>query len=166
MNKQESVVLFQNLQKLANLKGVKFAYAVSRNSALLKEEIEALEKAISPSKEFMEADEKRASLAKECAKKDEKGEPMTITENGVSKYVMEDEKAFEEKFKVLKEENKELWEARENQIKEYNELLKTESTVKLHKITLSDVPTDITVGQMAGIQELIEEAVPSPYPAK
>jgi len=166
MTKQESIVLYNNLQRLATLKGAKFAYAISKNSAILKSEIEALEKAVQPSEEFIKLDEKRVALAKECAKKNEKGEPETIVQNGVSSYVMEDDKVFEEKFKALKEEDKEIWEAREKQIKEYNELLKTESTVQLYKLSKSDIPNDITVGQMNSIYELIEEDIPSPYPPK
>jgi hypothetical protein len=166
MTKQESIKLFQDLNRLGNLKGVKFSYAIAKNIAMLKAEIESLEKAVAPSEEFMKEDEKRVALAKEHAKKDEKGEPVTVTEGGVSKFEMEDDKAFDESFKKLKEENKEIWDAREKQITEYNELLKTESTVELYKVAKCDIPNDINVMQMNSIMDLVEDSVPSPYPTK
>ena len=63
-------------------------------------------------------------------------------------------------------EHQEAFDAREKQIAEYNELLKTESTIVLHKIALADVPQNITVQQMYGISDIVEESIPSPYPSK
>ena len=41
--------------------------------------------------------------------------------------------------------------------KEYQELLKENVDVKLHKIKLEDVPSSITAVQMNGIIEVVEE---------
>ncbi len=43
------------------------------------------------------------------------------------------------------------------EIKEYEDLLEAEANVKFYKIKLADVPSDISIAQMAIIEELIEE---------
>lgn len=171
MTKGELINFYGNLQKLGNLRGVKFAYVVARNLALIKPEIEALEKALEASDEFLKYDKERIELAKKFSKKDEKGEPIVVkrVENGVEREVfdgLENNPEWEAAFNVLKEQYKSVLEARELQIKEQNEILKTESTVQLHKIALSDVPQEISSQQMNWIIEIVNEEVLSPYPAK
>lgn len=164
MTKNESVALFNALNTLGKLKGVKFAYAISRNVSLLKAELESLEKASAGSKEFEEFEAKRIAMVEGFSKKDKDGKPEKKGNN----YIIEDGKQpeLDASFEALKKDNKEVWEARMKQIEEYNELLKTESTVKLHKISLNDIPAEISVEQMHSITEMVEEATPSPFVEK
>lgn len=159
MTKQEMVQLFQALNTMGTKKGVKFAYGVSRNLAIMKPEIEAIEKAGNPTEEFKKVDELRVAIAEKYAKKDEAGKPITAD----NAYVMENTEEMEKEFAVLKEENKEVFEARETQVKEYLELLKTDSVFVPHKILLSDVPSDISVQEMYSISPIIAEEIPSPF---
>jgi hypothetical protein len=161
MTKGESIELFTALGKLGKLKGVKFAYAISRNYSLLRTEMESLEKVSYPSKDFQEFEKKRIALVEKFSKKDKDGNPEKQGNN----YIIEDGKQpeLDAEFEILKKENQELWDARLKQIEEYNELLKTESTLTLHKISLSNVPVDISVEQLHSISEIIEEGVESPY---
>lgn len=152
MKNQELLSLYENLHQL-NLKGVKFSFAVSKNIALLKPEIEALQKAVEQSEDFKKFEQERIELAKKHAKKDEKGEPVLKNNN----YQLEDEDAFKVEFESLKEKNKEVIEAREAQTKEFNELLEKENDIKFHKISIKDVPEDITTVQMNQIYSLISE---------
>lgn len=165
MTKSESIALFQSLNKLGNLKGVKFAYAVSKNVSLLKPEVESLEKASTASEEFNEFEKKRVALVESFAKKDSEGKPQKTNKDGVDTYLIEDGKQEEldEAFEKLKSENQEVWDARLKQVKEYNELLKTDSSVTLYKVALVDVPSDISVQQMYSISAIVEDATPSPY---
>lgn len=168
MTKGETISLYNNLQKLGNLKGVKFAYARARNISLVKPEIEALEKALEASDEFKKYDEERVELAKEFAKKDEKGNPVKV-KNAQGQEIfdgLENNPEWELAFEALKEENKEVLEARDEQVKEQNELLKTASTLQLYKVALSDVPADISGTQMEWISEMVSEDMPTPYPVK
>ena len=164
MTKSESIALFGALNTLGKLKGVKFAYAVSRNVSILKTELESLEKASAPSKEFEEFEKKRIALVEGFSKKDKDGKPEKKGNN----YIIEDGKQedLDKAFEALKKENQELWDSRLKQIEEYNELLKTDSSVVLHKISLSDVPSDINVEQMHSITAMVEDATPSPYNPK
>ena len=164
MLKKEILQLYGALNTLGQLQGVKFAYAVSRNLAILKPEIEALEKASSPTPEFMEMDKERIKLVEEHAEKDEQGKPK---KKGNEYVIPEDKKEdFENAFEAFKLEHKELFDAREKQIEEYNALLQTESEVKLHKVNLADVPEKISVQQMHSISSFVEDSIPSPFQGK
>lgn len=152
MKNQEILSLYENLHQL-NLKGVKFSYAIAKNIALIKPEVEALQKATEMSEEYKAFDAKRIELAKKHAKENDQGEP--VQEGG--KFILEDKQAFKEEFDALKEENKELIESREAQIKEFTELLDKQNDIKLFKINIKDVPEEITTVQMNQIYSLIEE---------
>lgn len=153
MTKQKIVDLAVALNKLTGLTGVSFSYAVAKNLNILKPEIESLQEAVKFSPEFKEFDEKRIALAIKYAKKNEVGQPAT--ENGA--YILEDQEAFNKEFTPLKEEYKEALDKREEQLKEYEELLKKETKLELHKISLADVPKEISVEQMVSIYDIIEK---------
>ena len=161
MTKLELLNLNVALTKLGNLSGVKFAYGVSKNLAILKPEMEALEKASAMTDEYKKFEEARIKIAEKYSKKDKDGKAI-IKDNS---YDIEEDKKeeMEKEFDILKKENEEVFNAREKQIMEYAELIKSESNVTLYKIALSDVPSNITVAQMASISSIVEEEVLSPY---
>ena len=163
MKKNEARELFLALNKLGDKKGAKFAYGVSRNIGLLKPEMEALDKAIEITPEFKKCDDERVEIVKKYAKKDDKGEFVMKNPND---YEMADMESFNKEFEIFKKENKDVSDARTKQIEEYIELLKTPSTVSLHKIALNDIPQDISVSEMFSIKEIVDEALPSPYNTK
>ncbi len=159
MTKLDILNLWNNLQKLGGLSGVKFAYAVSKNLSILKPEIEALEKAQERSEEFKKFDDLRIALAEKHAKKDKDNKPVIVGND----YQIEDRPAFDKELEKLKQEYKNVVDAREKQMAEVTELLKTESSVKLYKMFLADVPESITVEQMFSIKDIVEDTTPSPY---
>lgn len=160
MTKAETRDLYLSLNKLGNKKGVKFAYGVSRNVSLLKPEMDSLDKAVEATPEFKAFDEKRIELVKKHSKKDDKGNPVMKNQND---YDIEDLDAFNKAFEDLKSDNQEVFDTRIKQLEEFTELMKSESEVKLFKISLDNVPEDITVTEMYSLRDIIEEAVPSPY---
>ena len=162
MTKLEAINLFTNLNKLGEMSGVKFAYAVSKNLGLLKSEIESLDKARIASKEYQEFDALRIKMVEKHAKKGKDGKP--IMKDNV--YEIENQMAVDKEFEALKLEHKEVFDARIKQIDEFNELLKTDSSVVLYTIPLSYVPEGITVAQMYSIALIINEEIPSPYKDK
>jgi hypothetical protein len=153
MLKEKILKLYQALNTLGNLRGVKFAYFVVKNLNILKPEIEALQKSLEPSGDYNAYDAERVELAKKFAKKDEKGNP--VVEN--NSFVLEDKDGFDKELKGLVKKHKTALDIREKQISEYNELLKEETKVELYKVKLADVPEDITTEQMAGIFEMVED---------
>src|SRR3990167_1646314 len=165
-NKGDNINLFNALsdKQLGQLSGAKFAYAVAKNLAILQPEINAIKKALEATDEFVKYDAERVKLAESHAKKGEDGKAVKVTNaQGVEEFTLEDKEAFEKAFEVLKEEHKAAINAREAQIKEQNDLLKTESTITLYKIALADVPNTITIEQMKQISEIVEDAILSPF---
>lgn len=153
MKNRELILLYRSLDRLGRLSGVRFAYAVSRNISLLEPTVKSLEKVLEASPEYLKFDEARVELAKKHSTKDEKGNPKTEN-NG---FIISDIKAFEKEFEKLRKDNKELIEKRDKQVKEYNELLDLEGVFTPHKLKLADVPVEITVAELHGIQPIIEE---------
>lgn len=136
-----------------NLKGVKFAYAVGKNLEIIKSEVNALMKSQEASKEYQEFDKQRIELASEMSNKDEKGNPIIENNN----YQIQDLIKFKKALDILKGKHKKAVDAREKQVKEFEELLQEKTKVKLHKIKLAEVPDDISTQQMASIMVIIQE---------
>lgn len=153
MKKNELFVLFKSLNTLGALKGVKFAYAVTRNVNLLKSEVEALEKASAPDEEYSKFEKERIKLAEEHANKDEEGKAIVFD----NKYDISDNDKFETELETLKEGYKEAIEKRKEQIEEFSKILEEEADVKLYKVALADVPADISTAQMFSISQIVEE---------
>lgn len=142
------------LANLGGLKGVKFSYGVAKNINIINQEIETFKKAIEPTEDFTTFENERIELCKKHAKKDENNEPLLKDEN---RYDIVDEVAFNKELDTLKEKHKKALDEREQQLKDYANLLKEETTVTLHKIKLADVPEEITVAQLESIYDIIEE---------
>jgi hypothetical protein len=133
MTKQEAVNIFISLQKLGNLTGSKFTYAISRNVNALKDF-------------YKKYEEDRVALCESYAKKGEDGKAMKELIDPIKKelgerYVFENEEEFQKELKKFGEEP---------------------ADIKLYKIDLKDVPENITAGQMVGISELINEPETKP----
>lgn len=146
-------VLSQGIEACGELKGVKFAYALAKNKALLKTELETLQTAITPSEKYMSYEKARVALCEVHAEKDEKDKPKMEG----NEYVITDRKKFDKELEKLQEEHKEVITEREGQVKEFNELLEKESDYKPFMIEYSDVPEDISSKQMSGIVSIVKE---------
>lgn len=159
MKKSEVLSLYRNLNQLGALSGVKFAYAVAKNINILKDEVEAMDKALESDEKFQEFEKERVALLEKHAEKDDSGKPKKEgAENGSEQYVMgENLKRFEKEFDVLKKEHKEAVDARDKQTEEYMKLLETDTEITLYKLKMDDIPETITTRQMAGIYSIIEE---------
>tara|TARA_R100000781_G_scaffold17063_1_gene13678 strand:+ start:3579 stop:3989 length:411 start_codon:yes stop_codon:yes gene_type:complete len=126
---KELVNLLQGLYGVQALKGLKFALSVSKNVKILRDELEDIEMAATPSPEFIELSRQVGELEQ---KKDSKG------------------------IKKLEKENKKLVDDRKKQIAELEEIMKEETEVNLITITEDTLPKDITAGQLTAIQTLIK----------
>jgi len=153
--KKELFILFQNLEKLNDLEGIKFAYAISKNKKMLKDEIESLQEIIKPSKEIEEYERKRINLCEKYAEKDKNNKP--IIEDNRYKFINDDKDKFEKDIKILMDENKELLEKQNKKNEEYLKLLEEDIEINLYKINKSDIPEKITPRQLDYIIDLIIE---------
>lgn len=157
MKNTELVALFNAINNMGALKGVKFAYGISRNMYFIKPQIEALQKSIEATEGFKKYDEERIKLAEKHAKKGEDGKAVMSGEGRAQQYVIEDKEAFNAEWEALKAEHSEALEDQKQREAEYIKLMDEETTVELFKIKLSDVPEDISTAQLNSIFALISE---------
>ncbi len=153
MKNNDLMRLMDGFDSVNNLEGVKFAYAVSKNRRLVINEIETLQDCIKPAEKYTEYDKKRMELCEKYSEKNDNDEP--ITENG--QYKITDRVEFDKSIDELKKSYNGEIESRVKQLDEYKELLNKETVLELHKISLGDLPKDITSGQLNSIYEIIKE---------
>ena len=128
LTNQELVDLSNGLHMVKDLKGVKFALVVAKNTELLQKELKQIDEASRPSEEFMEIAKQIQELTKE---------------------------GKEEEAKKLEKENEGLQEDRKKQIEEVHELLKEEATLNLYTIYSNQLPQDINADQVMKINKII-----------
>jgi hypothetical protein len=147
--------LKEGLNDVSNLKGVKFAYVVLKNKKYIDEEIESLQKSIEMSVDFQEFDRMRINLCEQHSEKNTDGSPVIIN----NAYNILDKKTFEDDVLKLKNKFVEAVSERDNQLREYDKLLKDDCTIfdKLVKIKIEYIPDDISSNQLENIKEIIED---------
>jgi hypothetical protein len=155
----EIIKLYNSLQKLGNLKGVKFSYSIARNIDKLTPIIKSLQDAAKPTEEYIKYDKERAELAEKHAKKNKDGKPNIETniDNNTQSYQIEDQEKFEKELKKLQSKYKKEIDYRNKQIKEQTELLEEESNFVPYKIKQKNLPEDISVEQLSSIFQIIED---------
>lgn len=151
MKKKELAVALESLASVAELKGVKFAYTVIKNKKKIEEEIKNIQEASKPTPEFEEFEKKRIEICSKYSEKDANNEPI-VEEN---RYKIIDTKAFNVEFDKAKADNKEILDARTLQIKEYEALLEEDTNLTFDKISISELPVDITAAQIDGVEFMI-----------
>tara|TARA_R100000005_G_C5000619_1_gene207494 strand:- start:156 stop:557 length:402 start_codon:yes stop_codon:yes gene_type:complete len=129
MKNGEFVELFNGLTAVQQLKGVKFGLLVSKNIRVIQEELKDIEEASKPTDEFLGLSQKMQVLMNQ---KDD------------------------EAIAKLEEENKELVDARKEQLAEVDKLLLEETEIELHGIPEDCLPADITGEQIINIDKIIE----------
>ena len=142
----------------AGLKGVKFAYAVAKNTRLVDVVLADLRKAIEPDDGYKEFDKARLALCNEHAVKDKHGKAK-MDQRG-AQFILHDPSMFADAFADMMESDahKAAVERHEEKLTEYRNLLEEgEADYEPHTIALSDVPDDITPSQFEAIYEIVQE---------
>ena len=119
---------------------VKFSYFLAKNKIQLKEEIELLEKIKEVSEEYKEYDNKRAKLALEHADRNPDDSPKIDNQEFLITILAG---KFQEAVSKLKEDYEEVIEQRNQQMRDFEELLKETTTYSGAKIDIKDIPDDI-----------------------
>lgn len=159
MKKKELIDLNNALYKVGNLTGPRFTYVIARNMSLLKDEMASLDKAFRADDGYIEYDKERAALAQEYSEKDPTtNKPKTLMENGVERYVMADQKKFDDALKVVQEKHKDAIDRRKDQVELFNKLLEEDTTVMLYELKQEDLPANITVDQLSGLTRILANA--------
>tara|TARA_R100000030_G_C3171186_1_gene103347 strand:- start:158 stop:568 length:411 start_codon:yes stop_codon:yes gene_type:complete len=126
---KEMLDTLHGLYAVQDLKGVKFAVAVSKNIERLKNELKHIDEASKPSPEFQELMAKADKIEK-------------------------NDKA-EELIKELEKENQELIDKRKAQLEEVNELLEEDVEIDLITMSENNLPQDITAKQLSAIIRIV-----------
>jgi len=156
MKKQEVLNLFNGLQAVSNLPGAKWSYAVARNITKLRPEVEALQKAFTPSEEFNVYDQKRIELAQKYSVK-EKGVPKTVKVGMSEEYLIADKDKFNKELFKLQETYKKTLDERKKQVDDFNEILEEKIEVELYMVDSEYIPEAITPAQLSNIMFIIRE---------
>ena len=130
--KGELVNIINGLFSVQQLKGKDFSLLVSKNISILQKSLKELEDTGKPSEEFM-------ALAEQV--------------NAIANDNKEDAK---EQIDKLEEENKDLVDARREQMDKVQKIMEEESEVSLHVIKEDLLPEEITAQQINKLMQIIE----------
>ena len=146
--------ILQGIDSVGELRGVKFAYAMAKNKRTITAELEDLQKALKESEQYTDYEKKRIELCKKHCIKDDDGN--LVMQN--NEFQIADKEQFDTEITELKAGYEEAIALRGEQVKEYSELLdKPVNGVAFHKLSLSDLPENISTAQTDMILELIED---------
>ncbi len=122
--------LYRGLENVKNIKGSRFAVLVGKNMKEIKHILQPIEDAALPSPSF-----------------------QTVSIQMRDLMEAEDKEAMTQ----LEEENKDLIEERQEQMKRVEELLEGDAEIKLHAVRDDQLPEDITGEQVEKILEIITD---------
>ena len=129
--KADFVEILQGLFQVKDLKGKKFSLIAAKNIQLIQDALEDLEDQGKPSKEFMELSIK------------------------IRKLMESIEPDAKEKIKTLEDENESIIQERKKQIEDIKEKLQVEIELDIDFVTKDDLPEDISMEQLMGINKLL-----------
>lgn len=130
--KADFVEILQGLFQVKDLKGKKFSLIAAKNIELIQGALTDLEDQGKPSPEFVE---------------------LSIKMRALMESVEPDAK---EKIKALEEESSDLIETRKKQIEDIKEKLQVEVELDLDFVVQDDLPEDISMEQLMGINKLLK----------
>ena len=130
--KSDFVEILQGLFQVKDLKGKKFSLIAAKNIELIQDALKDLEDQGKPSDEFVELSIKMRAL-------------MQSTEPDAK-----------DKMQILEEENSTLIETRKAQIDDIKEKLKEEVELDITLVEKEDLPEDISMEQLMGINKLLK----------
>jgi len=154
LTKKEIVGLYQSFLAVGNLKGVRFAYVIARNTLTLEPEVEAIRKMYVESKEFATYNVERIKMAELYAEKDN-GVPRKMIKDGLEVYDIKDKVKFETAIKDLQAKYENAIKGREEQLKQIDKVLEEQTTVDLLTLDISDIPEEIDAKQMTNIFTIV-----------
>lgn len=152
--------LAQNLERLKSLKGAKFTYGILKNIDTLEKEVKFIAETAKPTEEFNTYEKARITLCETHAKKDDKGEILKKEVPGTGQFEYDIDttsKEWVDAIDVMKETYKEVIANRDEQLKQYNELLSADCEIVFTLIKLDDVPNEISMDLMKIIKPFIKE---------
>jgi len=160
IKRRKLIALAAALNATDGLIGIKFSYAMAKNSSRIASELDDMKSGLKHSKRFKEYEKKRIALCMEHADKDDNGKvverPVAGAKRGTMEFVgCERNPAFQPALDKLMAEYKDELDRREKLHEDYEDAFDEEIEFDFYMVKLSDVPKDITKGQLTGIIDLV-----------
>jgi len=121
----------------------RFSYALIMNEENVQSNVKAIQGIAKPSDNYMEYEQKRNNILIEYGKSDASGNIILNENNGVVFKDEESEKNAIDEINKLNEEYLDILDERNEDIKQYNELLMTDVELNLIVVSLDDVPDEV-----------------------
>lgn len=155
MKRKDIPSVLNTLNEVSELKGVKFAFAVLKNRKRIETQIEGdkeiFEKILTPPDEFKDFETKRIELCVLHSDKDENGTPIIKDDQ----YVIKDLNLFNVELDKISETYKDVIEERKKQVDEYNSLMEEDLELEFKKVSVDDLPDEISEKQLRNIEFMI-----------
>jgi hypothetical protein len=132
----------------------KFQYFIAKNLVLIQNDIKILQDLYkTKSDKFIEFDKKRIEIKQKYAEKDNNNK-IKIDQN--NEPIIDNNKIIEaeKEFEILKQENEEAIKEREQEIEDFNNMLKEEiDNIEFKKIKIEDIHPDVMPSDLAFLIE-------------
>lgn len=151
--------ILKNQDQLKQIKGAKFNYMLLKNIKTLENEVSWLKEIVQPTEEYKKFEQERINLCEKYSK-DESGniKKKNVRPDGNYDYdINETDPNWLSDIKDLRDKYSEEILKREEQIKKFNEILDVDSAIEFHKVSLNDIPEDISFELMKAIDNFIIE---------
>lgn len=156
MKNGELMGFVMGLQKVMEVKGTKFAYAVAKNMKAVGNKLavfQSMRAALDPG--YQNYDAERIALAEKLCEKIEAGKPKIENNNYV--FTPENRALFDVELAQMQEIHKEALERRQKKDADFSALMEERCDIVFHKIGTKDLPSDLTAAQIMAIEPMLTE---------
>ena len=154
MKNKDLYTLEVALEKVKDLKGIKFSLCVVKNKKLIKNELEDLQKVkpVTP-QQYIEYETKRIELCREYALLDDDGKPTIQNDN----YIIDQSRieSFKKAVEKMSKPYKEIIEKYSKEAEDFNKILEEDVILNLYKIDEDELPSEITAEQLEIIYDYL-----------
>jgi len=153
------------LSEMKNVQADKrFKFAVVRNLEYFEPEMKAIQETSKSNPRFEEYLNKRKQIGEECADRDEQGQPKLVMVEGnqVFQITEKKEEANSKIVDLIKEYN-DVIEEKQEEIKQFGELMKEEIEVDVCKISFEFLPEDADYNALRPIIKETPEEIEKKY---
>lgn len=152
MKKKDLQKLKEGIEAVAALKNAKFSYVLFKNKKLIENEIEVLKEIDKPIEDFQKFEYDRVVLCEKYCERKEDGQSLLVDNT----YKIKDIENFNKEIVELRNKNLTAIEAEQKRLQDFNQLLEEDLNIEFFKIKSDDLPNDISLEQLSGIENFLE----------
>lgn len=136
----------------------RFIFGVHRNLENFESEIKALQETQKEPERIQEFQEKMQKIGQECAEKDENGKAKLTPKNGAEVFVIVEKLTeAQERTIKLREEYKDVIEQQQENMNQFNELMKEDVETEICKISFNYFPDKYDINIHKILKHIIKE---------